>query len=205
MTTDRKQHWENVYTAKTPEQVSWTQDIPSTSLNLIEACKLPPDARIIDIGGGESKLVDNLLSRGFQQLSVLDISSVALEKAKQRLGANAGKVEWITVDITNFEPVKTYDLWHDRATFHFLTNQEQIDHYIGIIKKAVTGYLIIATFSNNGPKKCSGLNVQQYSETSLTALWENDFEKIDCFTEDHVTPFNTTQNFLFCLFKKRNV
>lgn len=205
MTTDRKEHWENVYTAKTPEQVSWTQDIPSTSLNLIEACKLPTDARIIDVGGGESKLVDNLLSRGFQQLSVLDISSVALEKAKQRLGAKAGKVEWITVDITDFEPVKTYDLWHDRATFHFLTNQEQIDHYIGIIKKAVAGYLIIATFSTNGPQKCSGFNVQQYSETSLTALLENDFEKTDCFTEDHVTPFNTTQNFLFCLFKKRNV
>ena len=158
---------------------------------------------MIDIGGGDSKLVDFLLDEGFEDITVLDISAKALEKAKQRLGDLADKVKWIVSDITEFEPTTTFDLWHDRATFHFLTNKEQITRYMNTARKAVKGYLTIGTFSDNGPKKCSGLDIKQYNEQTLTAELQNGFDKIRCITEDHITPFNKTQNFLFCSFKRR--
>ena len=157
---------------------------------------------MIDIGGGDSKLVDFLLDEGFEDITVLDISAKALEKAKQRLGDLADKVKWIVSDITEFEPPTTFDLWHDRATFHFLTNKEQITRYMNTARKAVKGYLTIGTFSDNGRKKCSGLDIKQYNEQTLTAELQNGFDKIRCITEDHITPFNTTQNFLFCSFKR---
>lgn len=197
-----KKHWETVYETKNPDQVSWTQDVPKTSLDFIHSFGLTKTAKVIDIGGGDSKLVDFLLDEGFENVTVLDISAKALEKAKQRLGDKAEKVHWLVSDITEFQPDTTYDVWHDRATFHFLTTKEQVSKYMDTARKAVSGFLTIGTFSDNGPKKCSGLDIKQYTEETLTAELRNGFEKIRCVTEDHVTPFDTTQNFLFCSFKR---
>ncbi|MBL7762155.1 MAG: class I SAM-dependent methyltransferase, partial [Chitinophagaceae bacterium] len=151
----------------------------------------------------DSKLADFLLDEGFENITVLDISAKALEKAKQRLGDRAVKVNWIVSDITTFQPGTTYDVWHDRATFHFLTTKEQVSKYIDIARKSVTGFLIIGTFSDQGPKKCSGLDIKQYTEETMTAELQNGFEKIRCVTEDHITPFDTKQNFLFCSFRRQ--
>ena len=203
MNNDAKQHWETVYKTKSSEQVSWTQSIPKTSLNFIHSFGLKKNTKIIDIGGGDSKLVDFLLDESFENITVLDISAKALDKAKQRLGNRANKVNWIVCDVMDYKPNTTYDVWHDRAAFHFLTTRQQITTYIHIASKAVTGYVIIGTFSVDGPKKCSGLEVKQYNEEILTAELQNDFDKIHCIKEDHITPFNTTQNFLFCSFKRR--
>lgn len=199
----RKKHWETVYETKNPDQVSWTQEVPKTSLEFIHSFGLDKQAKIIDIGGGDSKLVDFLIDEGFDNISVLDISSAAIEKAKKRLGNKAEKVNWIVSDITEFNPSETYDVWHDRATFHFLTTKPEIEKYMETARKSVSGYLTIGTFSENGPKKCSGLDIKQYSEDTLTAELNNGFEKLRCVTEDHITPFETTQNFLFCSFKKQ--
>ncbi|MEY3499451.1 MAG: hypothetical protein RL308_1120 [Bacteroidota bacterium] len=198
-----KKHWETVYETKTPDQVSWTQEKPKTALDLIHSFGLSKSAKIIDIGGGDSKLVDFLLDEGFENITVLDISEKAIEKAKLRLGANANKVNWIVSDITQFVPTTHYDVWHDRAAFHFLTSQEQINSYVAIVKKFVSNYIIIGTFSENGPKKCSGLDIKQYSKETLTATFQNEFEVVNCFTEDHTTPFDTQQNFIFCVFKRK--
>jgi 2-polyprenyl-3-methyl-5-hydroxy-6-metoxy-1,4-benzoquinol methylase len=200
---DYKKHWETVYETKNPKQVSWTQDVPKTSLDFIHSFGLTKATSIIDIGGGDSKLVDFLLDEGYENITVLDISAKALEKAKDRLGDKAEKVKWIISDITEFKPITAYDIWHDRATFHFLTAQEQISKYISIAKECVKGFMMIGTFSKDGPEKCSGLKIKRYDEQSLTAELENDFDKVKCITEDHVTPFNTIQNFLFCSFKRR--
>ncbi len=199
---DRKKHWETVYNTKMPHQVSWTQDIPTTSLLLIQSLNLTKDAHIIDVGGGDSKLVDFLLQSGFKNITVLDISEKALERAQSRLGDDAKKVNWIVSDITTFKPNTTFDVWHDRATFHFLTDKEQVAQYTSIVQKAANRFLILGTFSVNGPTKCSGLDIQQYSEQTLTEVFKDEFEKLQCITENHTTPFNTIQNFLFCSFKR---
>ncbi|HRO75614.1 MAG TPA: class I SAM-dependent methyltransferase [Crocinitomicaceae bacterium] len=203
---NKKNHWENIYSTKQPNEVSWTQSIPQTSLDFIHSANLDKKANIIDIGGGDSKLVDFLLDEGFENLSVLDISEEALARAQKRLGAKASNVNWIVSDITEFEPTATYDFWHDRVAFHFLTTEEQITKYLSTAKKAVkeNGVVTIGTFSENGPKKCSGLDIKQYSETALVNELADGFEKIKCITENHTTPFDTTQNFLFCSFKRMN-
>ena len=203
METGRKKHWETVYETKKPNQLSWTQEVPKTSLDFINSFGLTKTAKIIDIGGGDSKLVDYLLDEGFENITVLDIAAKALDKAKKRLGDKAEKINWVVSDITEFEPDTIFDVWHDRATFHFLTTADQISKYIDTARKAVNGYLIIGTFSDNGPKKCSGLDIKRYSEGSITTELKNGFEKIRCVTEDHTTPFDRTQNFLFCSFKRQ--
>jgi len=205
MNPENKNHWETVYETKKPDQVSWTQDVPTTSLDFIHSFKLPKTAKIIDIGGGDSKLVDFLVNEGFENVTVLDISAKALDKAKKRLGENAKKINWVVSDITDFEPNTTFDVWHDRATFHFLTTTEQVAKYMETARKSVNGFLTIGTFSENGPTKCSGLTIKQYTEDSLTTELKNGFEKIRCLTEDHTTPFQTTQNFLFCSFKRQAI
>jgi 2-polyprenyl-3-methyl-5-hydroxy-6-metoxy-1,4-benzoquinol methylase len=205
MNPENKNHWETVYETKNPDQVSWTQDVPTTSLDFIHSFKLPKTAKIIDIGGGDSKLVDFLVNEGFENVTVLDISAKALDKAKKRLGENAKKINWVVSDITDFEPNTTFDVWHDRATFHFLTTTEQVAKYMETARKSVNGFLTIGTFSENGPTKCSGLTIKQYTEDSLTTELKNGFEKIRCLTEDHTTPFQTTQNFLFCSFKRQAI
>lgn len=198
-----QKHWDTIYSTKNPDQVSWTQEVPKASLDFIHSFGLTKTAKIIDIGGGESKLVDYLLDEGFENITVLDISAQALAKAKQRLGERAQKINWVVSDITEFQPDGTYDVWHDRATFHFLTKSDQVAKYMETARSSVSGFLIIGTFSDNGPEKCSGLQIKQYSEEKLTAELQNGFDKIKCITEDHITPFDTAQNFLFCSFKRQ--
>lgn len=202
MNDNLKQHWDAVYETKSPDQVSWTQNVPKTSLDFIHSFGLDKTAKVIDIGGGDSKLVDFLLDEGYENITVLDISAKAIEKAKQRLGDKAAKVDWVVSDVTAFQPHTTFDVWHDRATFHFLTTKEQVNKYIDTAQKAVTGYLTIGTFSEQGPNKCSGLPIHQYTDETLAATLQKGFEKIRCITEDHITPFNTAQNFLFCSFRR---
>ena len=197
-----KEHWENVYATKQPHEVSWTQDVPKTSLDFIHSFGLTKTAQIIDVGGGDSQLVDCLLKEGFENITVLDISEKALEKAKIRLGKQSEKVNWVVSNITEYQPDRTFDVWHDRATFHFLTSSTQIDQYLKIAEQSVNGFLTIGTFSETGPQKCSGLNIRQYTESTLTTQLENGFDKLKCITEDHTTPFGTEQNFLFCSFKR---
>ena len=200
---DNQKHWETIYETKQPNEVSWTQDIPATSLEFLHQFNLPKAAKIIDVGGGDSKFVDYLLQEGFENITVLDISEKALDKTKKRLGKGAEKVKWIISDITQYVPTEVYDLWHDRAVFHFLTTQEQIQKYLSIAENAVSKYLVVATFSKTGPKKCSGLEIKQYSEVDLERQFNLKFEKIRCKTEDHETPFQTIQNFTFCSFRKK--
>lgn len=203
MDNNIQEHWQKVYETKNPDQVSWTEEVPKTSLDFIHSFGLAKTAKIIDIGGGDGKLVDYLLDEGFENITVLDISAKALDKAKKRLGSKAKNIHWVVSDITTFKPSSTYDVWHDRATFHFLTKKEQIEKYMTTARKAVSGFLTIGTFSDNGPEKCSGLAIKQYSEEKLTAELKNGFDKLRCVTEDHTTPFDTKQHFLFCSFKRQ--
>lgn len=198
---NRKQHWETVYETKTPDQVSWTQEKPEGSLKFIHDLGLDKDASIIDIGGGDSKLVDFLLADGYSDVTVLDISGKAIERAKNRLGMLADKVTWIESDINDFVPSRSYSIWHDRAAFHFLTSIEEQENYVTLVNSSVTNFLVIGTFSENGPLKCSGLEIQQYSESSMVNQFKG-FQKINCENENHLTPFDTVQNFIFCSFKK---
>lgn len=199
--SESKRHWEKVYTEKQPHEVSWTQDVPQTSLDFIREFNLPKTASIIDIGGGDSKLVDFLLDDGYQNITVLDISEQALLRAQARLGDRAKLVTWIASDILDFVPKQQYDLWHDRAAFHFLTGPDEVTQYTTLAASAVKGYLTIGTFSHDGPKKCSGLEIKQYNEAELQDELSKAFTKVRCIVEDHTTPFGTQQNFLFCSFK----
>nr|WP_315149671.1 class I SAM-dependent methyltransferase [uncultured Flavobacterium sp.] len=198
-----RNHWDNVYETKQSNEVSWTQEKPSASLQLIANCDLPKTAKIIDVGGGDSNLVDYLLELGYNDLTVLDISEKAIEKAKLRLGKSAANVKWIVSDITEFQPMEVYDIWHDRAAFHFLTEDSQIEKYKSLVQNYVSEYLIMIAFSTNGPLKCSGLEIKQYSITDLEYRFQNGFEKIEGFYEDHETPFKTIQNFVFSRFIKQ--
>lgn len=200
-----KSHWENVFATKTPDQVSWTQKYPKTAMKYLEGLNLSMNANIIDIGGGDSTLVDALLEKGYENIWVLDISEFALEKAKSRLGAKANKVHWIVSDITEFSTAIKFDFWHDRAVFHFLTVQDSIDKYLSTVSSAIApnGNFLLGTFSEKGPLKCSGLEIKQYSEQEMKQTFTENFEAIKCFTENHTTPFDTVQNFQFCGFKKR--
>ncbi len=200
-----KNHWENIYRNQTEKEVSWYQDVPSKSIELIAELKMSPDDAIIDVGGGDSHLVDHLLVKGFKFLTVLDISSVALDKTKERLGTNSKFVKFIASDITKFDPHEKYKLWHDRAAFHFLTSSEDVTTYLEIANRAITpgGYLIVSTFSKTGPEKCSGLPISQYSDENLKTLFEKYFTNIRCFEDAHKTPWGSNQNFVYCGFKKR--
>ena len=149
-------------------------------------------------------MVDFLLEEGFENITVLDISEKAIKKAQFRLAENAKKVNWIVSDITQFAPATQYDIWHDRAAFHFLTTEVDINKYVKTIEKSVSKHLIIGTFSENGPQKCSGLEIKQYSQETLEKLFQKDFQVIECFTEDHTTPFDTKQNFIYCSLKRVN-
>ncbi len=199
-----QQHWDHIYDTKEEDQVSWFQPYPKTSMEFVELFNLPHSANIIDIGGGDSHFVDALLSKGYQNIWVLDISATAIDKAKKRLLERASKVNWIVSDVTEFEPPVQFDFWHDRAAFHFLTNEETINRYALIAEKGikVNGYLLLGTFSENGPTKCSGLEIQQYNEASMSARFKKAFKRIKCITENHTTPFNTVQSFLYCSFQR---
>lgn len=204
---DRKMHWENIYQTKELKAVSWFEPTPTASLNFFKQFNVPTTSKVIDIGGGDSFLVDYLLDLGYQDISVLDISAAAIERAKQRLGEQANKVKWIVADAATFKPTEKYDFWHDRAAFHFLTDEQDISSYLETAQQNInpTGILVIGTFSEQGPKKCSGIDIKQYSETTMTDRLKNLFEKIKCITIDHKTPFDTIQNFVFCSFRKLQV
>jgi hypothetical protein len=197
-----KEHWDTVYKTKNPDQVSWTQEVPQPSLDFIRSFNLLKTAKIIDIGGGDSVLVDYLLEEGFENITVLDISVKAIDKVKMRLGEKAQKVNWVVSDITEFQPDSTFDVWHDRATFHFLVTDEQISRYLDVARKYVSDYLIIGTFSEKGPEKCSGLPIRKYDENEMSLSFSDGFKKISCITLDHETPFKTKQNFIFCCFRR---
>ena len=201
---DRKKHWENIYQTKELKDVSWFQPNPETSLDFFKQFNVPTTAKVIDIGGGDSFLVDHLIDLGYQDISVLDISAAAIDRAKQRLGDKSKNVKWIVADAATFKPTEKYDFWHDRAAFHFLTDEQEISNYLETARQNInaTGVLVIGTFSEQGPKKCSGIEIKQYSETSMTDRLKNFFEKIKCITVDHKTPFDTIQNFVFCSFRK---
>lgn len=200
-----KEHWENVFATKAETEVSWFQPIPKTSIAFLDMYNLPLDAQIIDVGGGDSYFVDALLEKGYQNIHVLDISANAIDRAKKRLGDKAEKVNWIVSDILDFKPKVKFDFWNDRAAFHFLTTQEKISKYVSLVKESIKpdGHLVIATFSEQDPTKCSMLPIKQYNESSMEAYFEHSFEKSKCIIEDHTTPFNTVQNFLFCSFKRK--
>ncbi|MDP2982234.1 MAG: class I SAM-dependent methyltransferase [Candidatus Latescibacter sp.] len=200
----RKKFWEDIFATKKSNEVSWYQNKSETSLAFLKSFNLPKTAKIIDIGGGDSLFVDNLIELGYKNITVLDISEKAIERAKLRLGEKAEKIKWIVSDVTEFKPDTKYDFLHDRAAFHFLTDGEDIEKYVTLMKQTVTinGYLVIGTFSEEGPKKCSGLDIKQYSEISMSLRFQNYFQKLKCITVDHRTPFGTIQNFIFCSFKR---
>ncbi|WP_312902972.1 class I SAM-dependent methyltransferase [Chryseobacterium taichungense] len=207
MNTDKTstQHWNTIYQSKNENEVSWYQEYPKASIELIKELNLPLSAHIIDMGGGESHLVDVLLEMGYTNISVLDISETALQKNQNRLGEKSKLVNWIATDITEFIPRQKYDLWHDRAAFHFLTAEENVKKYVSIAERTITqdGFLIMGTFSDNGPTKCSGLDTKQFTEESLKKVFERSFELKSFKYLDHSTPFNTIQNFLFCTFQRK--
>lgn len=203
MKVNTKEHWETIFSTKNPQDVSWTQEVPSISLAFIHQFNVPKDASIIDIGGGDSKLVDFLLADGYTNISVLDISETAISRAKIRVGDQANKVKWIVSDIIDFSPSEKYDVWHDRAAFHFQTEKDAIDKYLKIVKRSVDGMVIIGTFSLDGPIKCSGLEIKQYDEAGMKEKFQQfDFKNLECQREDHVTPAGAVQNFVFCSFMK---
>lgn len=205
MTFDRKKHWEDIYHSKPLSEVSWYQPIPQISINFIRESGISKSAKIIDIGGGDSFLVDYLLKEGYKNITVLDISEAAIKRARQRLGKRADEVKWVVTDVAEFSTEETYDLWHDRAAFHFLTEKVDIEKYLETAQQSINsnGVLIMGTFSENGPKKCSGIEIKQYTDKSLTALFTPFFVKLKCVNSDHQTPFNTLQNFVFCSFRKK--
>ncbi len=199
-----KEHWEKIYNTRPLTEVSWYQSTPTVSLDFIREFRIKKDAAIIDVGGGDSYLADYLVKNGYTNITVLDISEAAINRAKKRLGAKAGLINWVVCDITEYKPDRKFDFWHDRAAFHFLTTEDNVNRYLAIANKAIcaSGKIVIGTFSENGPTQCSGLPIKQYSESALTSLIKKWFQKIKCIHTDHITPFNTIQNFLFCSFKK---
>ncbi|MFI5156228.1 MAG: class I SAM-dependent methyltransferase [Chitinophagales bacterium] len=203
MESSAKLHWEKIYETKSPAGLSWTEPIPRISLEIIHSLQLDPSASIIDIGGGDSRLADHLLEEGFENITVMDISGRALQRTKDRLGNRSARVKWIETDINTFSPNTSYDLWHDRAAFHFLTKEDQIRRYAEIASFFTKKFLVIGTFSETGPEKCSGLPVSRYSSTSLENVFGKNFEKMRCLTDDHMTPSGRKQNFQFCAFKRK--
>jgi SAM-dependent methyltransferase len=199
----RKTHWETVYTTKGEGEVSWFQDNPAPSLELIDRVGPGPDSAIIDIGGGASRLVDFLLARGFCRITVLDISASALDVAKARLASRAEAVQWIVADVTAWQPVQRFDIWHDRAAFHFLVDPADRAAYIARLKQALApgGHAIIGTFAKDGPEKCSGLPVQRYDGEELARELGEGFRLIEARRHDHVTPWHSNQRFQFSLFQ----
>ncbi len=197
-----KHHWEDVFLTKTPDQVSWTEAYPQTSVDLIQSFHFDISTPIIDVGGGDSRLIDVLLQLGFLNLTVLDISVKALERAQARLGRLAKRVHWIESDVLSFHPEQEYGLWHDRASFHFLTQPDDIQIYKQILNHSKAQHLVIGTFSTTGPKKCSGLPINQYHCEKLKNCFAPKFIQLDCIETEHLTPFDTTQNFIFSRFNK---
>jgi len=200
-----KTHWEKIYQTLLPTEVSWYQERPDRSLRLINTTGITPQDPLLDVGGGTSVLVDYLLDAGFSQLSVLDLSAVALQQTQTRLGDKARQVQWIEADVTHFQSPRRYKLWHDRAVFHFFTEARDRANYVEVLKAALLpeSYVIIATFAIDGPQKCSGLEVVRYDAAKIGAELGNGFELLEMQHESHVTPKQAEQKFTYFLFKQR--
>lgn len=203
-TTERRDHWDHVHATRNPTEVSWHQDTPSSSLALIEHTGVTPEAPIIDVGAGASRLVDHLLDRGFDNVTVLDVSERALERVRARLGERAEDVRFVCADITETTLDEPYEVWHDRAVFHFLTDARDRERYRHTLLEALApgGHAIIATFAPDGPDKCSGLEVVRYSPEGLQAELGAQLELVETWDEDHRTPKDVTQRFVFCRFRR---
>lgn len=202
---ETKMHWEQIYRTTAPTGVSWYQSHPQLSLEYIQRAGADENGPIIDVGGGASTLIDHLLDIGYRDLTVLDISLVALGLARERLGQRAALVKWIEADVMNVNlPRQHYQIWHDRAVFHFLTDAAVRARYIGVVRDAVKpgGNVIVATFAEDGPQRCSGLEVMRYSPTGLHDTFGGDFELVDSASEAHQTPFGTEQKFIYCYCRK---
>jgi SAM-dependent methyltransferase len=200
----RQVHWENVYRTKPEEGVSWFQEDPATSLALIRALGTTARSAIVDIGGGASRLVDRLVGEGFADVAVLDLSAAALDKAKARLGAASAQVNWVIADVTAWQPARTYDIWHDRAAFHFLVREEDRSAYIACLRRALKtgGHAIVATFALDGPERCSGLPVMRYDPPDLAHMLAPSFTLVDSRRDAHRTPAGATQSFQFSVFRR---
>jgi 2-polyprenyl-3-methyl-5-hydroxy-6-metoxy-1,4-benzoquinol methylase len=202
--SERKSHWEQVYANKKPTEVSWYQLDPTVSLDLITSTGIAQDQKIIDVGGGASVLADKLLEKGFQDITVLDISAKAIQHAKERLAEQAKIVRWIESDVTTVELPHQYDLWHDRAVFHFLTDPADREKYVEVLKNSVKpgGHVIIATFALDGPPKCSGLEVERYNTEKLNKELGCSFKLMKNIEETHKTPWRAEQKFIYCCYVK---
>ncbi|MBC66081.1 MAG: SAM-dependent methyltransferase [Rhodobacteraceae bacterium] len=205
MTNSTKNHWNSIYSTKKLNQVSWYQPIPQVSLDFIESLNFSKDAPILDVGGGDSFLCDNLIELGYSNITVLDISDVAIQRAKRRLGNNANKVSWIVSDILNFEPKEKYAIWHDRAVFHFLRENENINKYLNSLLEGLVenGRMILGAFAENGPTRCCALDVKRYSFEDFNNLFSDRFTIVKTQNSIHKTPFDTEQSFNFIEAKKK--
>ncbi|MDF1563339.1 MAG: class I SAM-dependent methyltransferase [Deltaproteobacteria bacterium] len=203
--SERRQHWEQIYASKAPEGVSWYRPHLEQSLGFIDRCALPADARIVDVGGGASTLVDDLLARGHRNLAVIDLAAPALEAARARLGEDGAAIDWIVGDVTTplLEP-ESVDLWHDRAVFHFLVEEEARAAYLSQVLRALKpgGLCLVATFAPDGPEQCSGLPVVRYDADGLHAVFGGSFEKLGSATEQHETPWGSAQSFTYCFCRR---
>jgi trans-aconitate methyltransferase len=206
MTLDRRGHWEKIYGDRKADEVSWYQETPALSLELIRRSGVLKNGSLIDVGGGASRLVDSLLADGFARVSVLDISSRALAHAQERLGERAKNVNWIEADVTSFAPSQAYDLWHDRAVFHFLTEEIDRKKYVDGVRMALKpgGALLLAAFAPDGPETCSGLPVRRYDANLVREAFGAEFQLLRETMETHRTPWNTEQKFGYFVFKRRD-
>lgn len=203
MSDSRKVHWQSVYGEKDPTEVSWFQPVPDKSLRLIQRTGARHSDPILDAGGGASTLVDHLLGEGYQDVSVLDISGIALARSRARLGESAERVNWIEADVTKFEPSRRYYVWHDRAVFHFLTEAEDRHRYVDVVRRALqpNGHFVLSTFGPEGPLRCSGLDIRRYGVEQLRELFGATFELRDYELEEHRTPTGSKQQFLYSWWK----
>ena len=206
MTTQRgspvRDHWQKIYEEKAEDEVSWYQVRPATSLDVIARTGAGRDARIVDVGGGASRLVDALLESGYQRITVVDIAAAALERARKRLGSLASSVAWISTDVSTWRPDTEFDVWHDRAVFHFMVRREDRNSYRATLRHALRtgGQAIIASFASDGPERCSGLPVKRYEPETLAAELGAEFRLIDSVHDEHVTPAGKAQRFQFSRF-----
>ena len=204
-TSKRKTHWERVYETKQDHQVSWYQEKPELSLEFVRKYLHKKEAPAIDIGGGNSRLTELLAREGYTGFSVLDISAAALERTKAKLGTQATQIKWIVSDILAFNPSEKFALWHDRATFHFLTDEKDIEKYVEIAANAIMpgGVLVLATFATSGPPKCSGLEITQYSAATAEKTFAKYFNLLESREAVHQTPFDSEQNFIYNIFERQ--
>lgn len=205
MSASRKEHWEHVHQNQGPTTHSWYQPVPAMSMALIRATGVPADAPIIDVGAGTATLVDVMLNSDYTDISVLDIASAALTESSKRLGPAGTSVHWIESDVLEFEPIRRYYAWHDRAVFHFLTDATSVDKYLDVLRTALVpkGHFLLGTFGADGPDRCSGFEVQRYSIEQLTNLLEADFELMSFELEDHSTPTGNVQQYLYSAWQSK--